>query len=301
MGRTGGYRVGEMEVFVLVVERGGFSAAARAARLTPSAVSKLVARLENRLGARLFNRSTRALQLSPEGCAFYERASQILADIEEAEQNAKAGERPSGRLRVNTSASYATHVLAPILPDFLERYPNVALDLIQTDAVVDLLSERADVAIRTGPLQASSLIARKLGDTAKLIVGAPSYLARCGEPKTLDDLDRHHRLGFSYVRRVDGWSLMQEKVPVLVPVSGRVQASDGETLRRLAISGTGLAQLAAFTVREDIEAGRLVSVLEHLNTGDREEFFAVHVGRGGPLPSRVRAFLDYVAERGMVS
>jgi DNA-binding transcriptional LysR family regulator len=290
-----------MEVFVLVVERGGFSAAARAARLTPSAVSKLVARLENRLGARLFNRSTRALQLSPEGCAFYERASQILADIEEAEQNAKAGERPSGRLRVNTSASYATHVLAPILPDFLERYPNVALDLIQTDAVVDLLSERADVAIRTGPLQASSLIARKLGDTAKLIVGAPSYLARCGEPKTLDDLDRHHRLGFSYVRRVDGWSLMQEKVPVLVPVSGRVQASDGETLRRLAISGTGLAQLAAFTVREDIEAGRLVSVLEHLNTGDREEFFAVHVGRGGPLPSRVRAFLDYVAERGMVS
>lgn len=180
MARVEANRSGEMEVFVRVVEEGGFSAAARAARMTPSAVSKLVARLEGRLGARLVNRSTRALQLTPEGCAFYERATRILADIEDAERRAGAGEQPVGRIRLNTSASYATHVLAPVLPEFLERHPGVTLDLVQTDAVVDLLAERTDVAVRAGPLKSSRLVARKLGETGMVIVGAPAYLAQIG-------------------------------------------------------------------------------------------------------------------------
>lgn len=290
-----------MEVFARVVEQGGFSAAARTCRMTPSAVSKLVARLETRLGTRLINRSTRAFQLTPEGSAFYERTTRILADIEDAERNAGAGEWPVGRIRLNTSASYATHVLAPILPEFLERNPGVTLDLIQTDLVVDLLSERTDVAVRAGPLKSSSLVARKLGDSAMVIVGTPAYLARFGEPKTIEDLDRHNRLGFGYVRSVDGWPVKRNGETVIVPTVGRVTASDGEALRQLALSGAGLARLAGFTVRGDIAAGRLVPLLEKFNPGDRETFHAIHTGQGGPLPSRVRALLDFLAERGKVS
>ncbi len=301
MARSEINRSGEMEVFVCVVERGGFSAGARACRMTPSAVSKLVTRLEARLGARLVNRSTRAFQLTPEGCAFYERATRILADITDAERNAGAGEQPVGRVRLNTSASYATHVLAPILPEFLDRHPGVTLDLVQTDMVVDLLAERTDVAVRAGPLKSSSLVARKLGDTAMVVVAAPSYLARFGELETLEDLEQHTRLGFGYVRTVDGWPMKKGAEIVTIPALGRIQASDGEALRRLALNGVGLARLAAFTVREDIAAGRLVSVLEHLNPGDREAFHAIHIGQGGPLPSRVRALLDFLGERGRIS
>lgn len=301
MARSEINRSGEMEVFVCVVERGGFSAAARACHMTPSAVSKLIARLETRLGARLVNRSTRAFQLTAEGCAFYERVTRILADITDAERLAGAGEQPVGRIRLNTSPSYATHVLAPILPEFLDRYPGITLDLVQTDKVVDLLAERTDVAVRAGPLKSSSLVARKLGDTPMIVVAAPTYLARFGQPQTIEDVERHNRLGFGYARSVDGWPLRNGAKTIIVPAVGSIQASDGEGLRRLALSGAGLARLAAFTVRDDLAAGRLVPVLEHLNPGDREAFHAIHVGQGGPLPSRVRALLDYLAERGKIS
>lgn len=301
MARSEINRSGEMEVFVCVVEQGGFSAAARACRMTPSAVSKLVSRLETRLGTRLVNRSTRAFQLTPEGCAFYERATRILADIEDAERLAGAGEQPVGRIRLNTSASYATHVLASILPEFLQRHPGVSLDLVQTDMVVDLLSERTDVAVRAGPLKSSSLVARKLGDSAMVIVGAPAYLARFGEPKAVHDLDNHIRLGFGYVRALDGWPLKIDGETMVIPTAGRATASDGEALRQMALGGAGLARLAAFTVRDDIAAGRLLPVLEEFNPGDRETFHAIHTGQGGPLPSRVRALLDFLAERGKVS
>jgi DNA-binding transcriptional LysR family regulator len=293
-------RSGEMEVFVRVVEQGGFSAAARLCRMTPSAISKLIARLEARLGARLVSRSTRRLQLTPEGCVFYERATRILADIEDAERNAGAGERPVGRVRLNASASYGSHILSRVLPDFLDRYPGVTLDIVQTDAVVDLLAERTDVAVRAGPLKSSSLVARNLGETAMVIAGAPSYLGRFGEPKTIADLESHNRLGFSYVRAVDGWPLQNDGETIVVPTVGRVQASDGEALRQLALGGNGLARLAAFTVRDDIAVGRLVPVLEDFNPGDREAFYAIHIGQGGPLPSRVRALLDFLADQGRV-
>ena len=232
---------------------------------------------------------------------FYERAMRILADIADAERGAGTGEEPVGRIRLNTSASYATHILAPILPEFLAQFPGVSLDLIQTDTVVDLLAERTDVAVRAGPLKSSSLVARKLGDSAMLIVAAPAYLDQLGEPKTIEDLEGYNRLGFGYVRSGDGWPLMRNGETVVVPVVGRVQASDGEALRRLALSGVGLVRAPNFTVREDIASGRLVPVLEEFNPGDRESFHAIHIGQGGPVPSRVRALLDFLALRGRVS
>ncbi|PCK80125.1 MULTISPECIES: LysR family transcriptional regulator [Rhizobium] len=295
MGHQDINRSGEMEVFVSVVERGGFSAAAAVRRMTPSAVSKLVARLEARLGVRLVNRSTRRLQLTPEGCAFYERSIAILADIAEAERQASSGEEAAGRIRINTSGSFGNHVLAPLLPAFMALHPAVTLDIAHTDKVIDLMEERADVAIRAGPLKSSSLIARKLGATGKIIVASPEYLRRHGEPRTLADLRRHCRIGFSYARAIEGWPMRESGETVTIPITPGIQVGDGEAMRHLALSGAGLARLAAFTVRADIEAGRLVPVLEEANPGDLEEFYALYMGQGGPLPARVRALLDFLA------
>jgi DNA-binding transcriptional LysR family regulator len=290
-----------MEVFVQVVGHGGFSSAARSVGMTPSAVSKLVARLEARLGTRLINRSTRVFKLTSEGCVFFERATRILADIEDAERIASAGEVPSGRLRLSTSASYATHILAAVLPEFLERYPAITVDIVQSDLVVDMLEDRMDVAVRAGPLKSSSLVARKLGDTAMTIVAAPSYAERRGLPRTIEDLERHDRLGLGYNRAMNGWPLISGGGTIFAPVVGRVQASDGEALRQLVLGGSGIARLANFTIRGDLKVGRLVSVLDEYNPGDREEFHAIYVGQGGPLPSRVRALLDFLARQGKVA
>lgn len=300
MSRSAINRSGEMDVFVQVVQLGGFSHAAQRAGMTQSAVSKLISRLEARLGVRLLNRSTRRLELTPEGCAFYERAVQILGDMDEAERQAGIGEQPAGRIRLNTSASYANHILAPILPEFLAQYPDVTLDIVLTDAVIDLLAERTDVAIRAGALKNSSLIARKLGETAMTIVAAPAYLQRAGEPKKVADLDRHSCIGFGYTREIEGWRLVEKGTPVEFRPPSRVLASDGEAIRRLAVAGVGLARLAAFTVKDDIAAGRLKPVLNQLHQRETEAFHAIYIGRGGPVPARVRALLDFLAKHGKV-
>lgn len=288
-------RSGEMEVFVSVVERGGFSAAASARRMTPSAVSKLVARLEARLGARLVNRSTRKLQLTPEGCAFYERCIAILADITEAERYASAGEGAAGPIRINTSGSFGNHVLAPLVPAFAALHPAVSLDIAHTDKVVDLMEERADVAIRAGPLKSSSLVARKLGAARKIIVASPAYIRKNGAPRDVAELRSHCRIGFSYARATDGWPILEDGKVVTLPITPGIQVGDGEAMRHLALSGAGLARLTDFALRADIEAGRLVALLEEFNPDDREEFHAVYLGQGGPLPARVRALLDFLA------
>ncbi|WP_322029483.1 LysR family transcriptional regulator [Paraburkholderia sp. J76] len=290
-------RSGELEVFVRVIELGGFSAAARACGMTPSAVSKLVTRLEQRLGTRLVNRSTRQFQLTPEGCAFYERGVRVLADLEEAERCASQHAAPRGRLRVNANVPFGHHFLLPLAPAFLERHPDVTLDIVLTDEVVDILEQRTDVAVRAGPLKSSSLVARKLGGTRMVIVGAPDYLARRGAPANPGELLAHNRLGANYTRAQPGWPLRYRNEDVVLPVTGNAQASDGEALRHLALAGVGLARLAAFQVRDDVAAGRLSPVLEDCNPGDVEEVHAVYVGQGGYLPLRVRAFLDFLAEK----
>lgn len=289
-------RSGELEVFVRVVELGGFSAAARACGMTPSAVSKLVARLEQRLGTRLVNRSTRQLQLTSEGCVFYERGVRILADLEDAERCASMHSTPRGRLRVNANVPFGHHILLPLAPKFLARHPDVTLDIVLTDEVIDILEQRTDVAVRAGPMKDSSLVARKLGGTRMVIVGEPGYLARHGIPTTPQELLTHNRLGANYARAQPGWPLRYAGEKSVVPVTGNAQASDGEALRHLALAGLGLARLAAFQVSEDIAAGRLLPVLDDCNPSDIEEVHAVYVGQGGYLPLRVRALLDFLAE-----
>jgi DNA-binding transcriptional LysR family regulator len=288
-------RSGELEIFVRVAELGSFSAAARALRITPSAISKLVARLEARLGARLLNRSTRRLQLTPEGAMFYERGRSVLADLDEAERGAAAGAAPRGCLHVNANIPFGMHHLLPLLPGFLAQYPGLTIDLALTDEVVDLLEERADVAIRTGPLRSSQLLARKLGESGMMVVASPAYLARHGAPRTPADLAGHNRLGFGFARHSEGWPFRDGAGTRELPPSGNTLVSDGEAMRQLALAGLGIARLALFHIAPDVAAGRLVPVLEAYNPGDTQAIHAVFVGRGGPLPARVRAFLDYLA------
>ena len=288
-------RTAEMEVFARVVESGGFSAAARSLRMTPSAISKLVGRLEARLGARLINRTTRKLQLTAEGQGFYQRSLEILADIAEAEREAASGAAPRGRVRVNCNVPFGMHFLLPLVPRFVTEHPEVQLDIVLTDQVIDLLEQRADVAIRVGPLRNSQLVARKLGESRMVVLAAPQYLKRHGLPKTLAELEGHRLVTFNFARTLEGWPFRENGAAVMFPALGCVQAGDGETARQLALAGVGISRLAMFHVGPDMKAGRLKPVLEHLNPGDTEAIHAVYIGQGGHLPARIRAFIDYLA------
>lgn len=296
MARSDSNRSGEMDVFVRVVDLGGFTAAAKSLRQTPSGVSKLVSRLEARLGTRLVNRTTRKLQLTEEGQAFYQRAQRILADIEEAEREAGSGAAPRGHLTVNSNIPFGMLHVMPLLPRFLSEHPDITLDIILTDTLIDLMQERADVAIRVGPLGASRLIARKLGTSRMVVVAAPDYLARCGTPKAPADLAGHRGIGWTFPRSIRGWPFRRaERIEEALPPPV-ARASNGEAARQLALGGVGLARLALFHIGLDIDAGRLVPVLQSLNPGDREDIHAVYVGHAGPLPARVRAFIDFLAK-----
>jgi DNA-binding transcriptional LysR family regulator len=175
------------------------------------------------------------------------------------------------------------------------------LEISLTDQVIDLLEQRTDVALRSGPLKSSQLIARKLGAVRMMIVGSPDYFARHGVPKTPDELLRHNRLGFNYARMAKGWPLIDDGVEKTIPPSGNVQASDGDALRTLAIGGVGLVRLASFMVRDDIAANRLVAVLEPFNPGDIDELHAVYLGQGGLLPIRIRVLLDFLTQQVEIS
>ncbi|OSJ26916.1 LysR family transcriptional regulator [Bradyrhizobium japonicum] len=301
MARFDTNRSAEMEVFVRVVDLGGFTQAARKLRLTPSGVSKLISRLETRLGSRLINRTTRKLTLTEEGQAFYQRAVRILGEMEEAEREAASGAAPRGRLTVNCNIPFGMLHVLPLIPRFLERHPEVTLDLVLTDTLIDLMQERADIAIRVGPLKASRLVARKLGTSRMVVVGTPNYLARFGTPKTPADLTEHRGIGWTFPRIRDGWPFRRgDRTEEAMPPPA-ARASDGEIARRLALGGVGLARLALFHIGPDIESGRLVPVLQSYNPGDREDIHAVYVGHTAPLPARVRAFIDFLAEHVRVS
>ncbi len=287
---------GEIEVFVRVVERGTLSAAAKTLGMTPSAISKLVGRLEDRLGTRLLNRTTRRLQLTPEGAAFYDNGLRILGEIDAAEREAAAGATPRGRLRVNCNVPFGQHYIVPLLPAFLAQHPEVVVDISLTDQVVDLLEERADVAIRAGPLRDSRLVARKLWQSRMVVVASPVYLAKHGTPAVPEELELHNRLGFAFTRSIDGWPFRDsDGREIALQPRGNALVSDGEAMRLLALAGLGIGRLSRYHVQRDINAGALVPILEAFNPGDEEPLHAIYVGQGGHLPARVRAFLDFLA------
>jgi len=291
------YRSGEMGVFIAVAETGNFSSAGRRIGLTPSAVSKLVGRMEERLGVPLFTRSTRMLQLTAEGALYLERVRRILADIEEAERLIASGTGavPRGRLRISASVAFGECCLLPLVPKFLDAYRQVELDVSLTDAVIDLVDDRTDVALRSGPLRDSALMARKLLETRRVIVASPDYIERLGAPVTPRDLAHHNCLRFNFRRAFDEWPFRDpvSGEPYGLAVGGNAHGNNGVILRQLALAGVGLARLGHFHVAEDIAEGRLVPVLESFNAGDIEMIHAVYVGHEH-LAVRIRAFVDFL-------
>lgn len=293
-------RAGEMQVLVEAVDRGSFSAAGRRLGLSPSAVSKLISRLEERLGARLLVRSTRAIMLTSEGEAYVARARRILGEIDEAERLVSAGAAatPRGKLRVSSTVGFGERCLVPLVPEFLGRYPEVELDLSLTDDVIDLVAERADIALRAGPMRDSTLKARKILESRRVIVASPAYLARHGIPRTPQDLARHNCLRFNFRRAMDDWPFLDPVTGAAyaLAVTGNLEGNSGSMVRRLALDGLGLARIARYVAQEDIAAGALVPVLEEFNGGDIELLHAVFVGHDY-LAARIRAFVAFLAER----
>ncbi|KQT68943.1 MULTISPECIES: LysR family transcriptional regulator [unclassified Aureimonas] len=291
-------RAGEMDVFVASLEHGSFSAAGRRLGLTPSAVAKLLTRIEQRLGTRLLMRSTRKLKATPEGELYLARARQILADIDDAERAVANGASaaPRGRLKVTSSAGFGESLLLPLVPSFLDRYPQVDLDLSIHDRVVDLFDERADVALRAGPLADSSLNARKIVEAGRVVVAAPAYLARHGTPAHPSELERHNCLGFNFRRSVAGWPFRDPATgrEWEMAVSGNALLDAGPALRRLCASGLGIARVGRLYVQREIEEGRLVPILEAFNPGEMETVHALFV-RHEHMAARIRAFVDFLA------
>jgi len=292
-------RAGEMEVFVLAAELKSFSAAGRRLKLSPSAVSKLVSRVEERLGTRLLVRSTRTLELTPEGDIYLRRARRILKEIDETEELVAGGrEEARGLLRVNSSVGFGERCILPLLGEFAERHPKVRLDLTLTDGVIDLIGERTDIAIRVGPMRDSSLMARRLFSSRRVIVASPDYLKKHGTPKTPEDLDQHNCIGFNFRRSLDEWPFRDpgSDSVYIKAITGNTQVSSGSIKRQLCLLGVGIGRIGEFHVRPDIEAGQLVPILEDYNGGDTELVHAVYAGHEH-LAARIRAFIDFLVER----
>jgi DNA-binding transcriptional LysR family regulator len=287
----------EMTAFVRVVDSNGFSAAAPGLGLTPSAVSKLVTRLETRLGVRLLQRTTRALHLTAEGEVFYGAARRIIGEIEtlETQITGQTG-TPQGLLRVTTSLAFATHQLAPVLAEFLARHPLVQLDLLPTDRVVDIIDEGIDVAIRIGRLADTSFMARKIGEDKRLICAAPSYLARQGTPQRPEDLARHTCIVSRERPYLNRWQFSVDGQLTELDVSGRLAGGDGELQLQLALQGLGIVRLTRLTLAHAVRDGALVPLLSDFSADEPVPIHAVYPHRRHLAP-KVPAFVNFLIEK----
>ncbi|KRE07999.1 LysR family transcriptional regulator [Bosea sp. Root381] len=293
---VGADRAHSLAMFAAVVDEGSFSAAARLLNLSPSAVSRTIDRIEARLGVRLLLRSTRSLTVTAEGQAYLQAARRILVDLDDAEQQIADQGAPRGRLRVSAALSHGRLCVVPLLGEFAALYPHILVDISLTDTLTDIAGGQADVAIRFGPLADSTLTARKLGETRRVIVASPDYLARHGTPQAPEDLLRHNCLNFNFRRAEPVWPFSRDGRDFAMSVRGNIEANNGETLGQLAANGVGIARVGAFSVTREVADGALAPILEKFNPGDVEPIHAVFVG-GVSVPARVRAFVDFLASR----
>lgn len=288
-------RARALEIFSIVASEGSFSAAGRQLGLSASAVSRTVDRIEARLGVRLLLRSTRTLTLTAEGQSYLGAARRILTDLDDAEQAIADQGAPRGRLRVSAAQAHGRLCIVPLLGRFAKRYPNILVDISLSDTIVDVAAGQADIAIRFGPLADSPLKARKLGESRRVIVASPAYLARHGTPRVPEDLYDHNCLNFNFRRAEPVWPFVRNGEAYALGVRGSIEANNGETLGQLAADGIGIARVGAFSVAGEIADGRLVPMLEDYNPGDVEEIHALFVG-GANMPARARVFVDFLAE-----
>jgi DNA-binding transcriptional LysR family regulator len=289
-------RITGLSVFAKVVEGSSFAAAARHFGLSPAMVSKHILALEERLGARLLNRTTRRVSPTEIGRVFYERATRILADIDDAEQEASALQTtPRGLLRISGPLSFGTRQLAPAIADYLAACPAIEIDVTLSDRVADLVEEGFDLAIRIGRLADSSLVARRIAPCLLVACAAPAYLKKHGAPRRPADLAAHNCLGYSYAALRNEWRFSGPDGMESVRVTGRLNANNGDILRLAALGGEGIILQPSFIVADDLAAGRLVPILP----GYAPDEIAIHAvyPHSRHLSVKVRSFVDFLVAR----
>ena len=289
-----------LQLFLDVVQRGSFATVARDRQIDPSSVSRAIAALEAELGVRLFERTTRKLSPTEAGSLYFAQVEPLVSELQAAAARAKdLSQTPSGVLRVTASNAFGLTCIVPLLPAFQQRYPKVTVDLNLTDAVVDLLTERLDLAIRLGPLPDSSLVAQRLLVTRYYVCASPGYLARCGYPATPDDIAQHNSLLFPLPGFRSRWRFRdaqgQERG---VDVQGQITISNALALRQCAIAGMGVTLLADWLIGQDLRMGQLVALFPHyqVTATDFETSAWLLYPSRAYRPLKVSAFATFLLE-----
>lgn len=287
----------DIAVFVRVVEEGSFTRAAERLTLSRSVISKYITRLEERLGVRLLNRTTRRLSLTEAGSIFYEHSSRGLQEIDDAEAEiAQLQQTPSGTLRINSPMSFGILHVAPLLPQFQAQYPEIKLDMNLDDRKVDIIDEGFDISIRISEMPDSSLVARRVAACRHVVVAAPAYLERHGTPQVPADLEGHNILSFRYQASVNDWHFISsEQEPVTVAVTGSVVMNNSLAIREALLGGMGIARVPTFVVGQDIQRGTLQSVLETFKLPEVSIYLVYPQRRH--LSPKVRAFVNFMADK----
>jgi len=287
-------RSDDLEILLCVVDAGGFSVAADVLDIQVARVSRAVSKIEKQLGVNILTRTTRRVDLTDEGRLFVNTVRAALQSMQTAEESIiSRGELPAGKLRINAASPFIFHQLIPLIQPFKQVYPDIELELKSNETFVDLIEKRTDVAIRIGKLESSTLHAKALGRSPLYIVASPEYIAKNGLVKQPQDLKHHDIIGFSDLKSLNKWPLKGECV-----IKPTLTASNGETIRQLALSGNGIACLSGFMVHEDITSGSLITLLNsyRLINADREQINAVFY-KSSTVAKRISAFLDFIKPR----
>ncbi|HHF3866571.1 LysR family transcriptional regulator [Haemophilus influenzae] len=285
----------ELTVFVQVVENGSFSRAAKQLSMANSAVSRVMKRLEEKLGVNLINRTTRQLRLTEEGLQYFRRVQKILQDMAAAEAEMLAvHEVPQGILRVDSAMPMVLHLLVPLAAKFNECYPHIQLSLVSSEGYINLIERKVDIALRAGELDDSGLRARHLFDSHFRVIASPDYLAKHGTPQSTEALANHQCLGFTEPSSLNTWTVLDAQGNPY-KISPHFTASSGEILRSLCLSGCGIACLSDFLVDNDIAEGKLIPLLTEQTANKTLPFNAVYYSDKA-VNLRLRVFLDFLVE-----
>lgn len=286
--------ISDLEIFARVANVGNMSAAGREMGLSPAVVSKRISHLEKRLGTRLFQRTTRQLTLTETGEGFFQRVTNILDGIEEAEAFvSRRNMAPSGTLKVSAPTSFSRMHITPYLSEFLNTYPELNLELNISDNYVDIVRTGLDAAIRIGELQDSSLVAKRLAPNRRIICATPGYLREAGEPKTIDELSKHRCL--SYIPQ-ESWRLVGPDGPVNLKIQGAIRTNSSEVVRSSVISGLGIAFRSTWDIAEELKSGTLKHIMKDYSSSSRVAIYAVYPCREY-VPAKLKVFVDFLARK----
>ena len=284
--------IADLEIFARVVTAGSMSAAGRELDLSPAVVSKRISHLETRLGTRLFHRTTRQLQLTETGRGFYERVVQILATVQEAEAFVSSGhERAGGSLKITAPTGFSRMHIAPYLGKFLKQYPDLSIEILATDSIVDIVREGIDVAIRLSELDDSSMVAKKLAPCRRLFCATPEYLKEHGTPKALADLSKHKII----IENNTNWRLQGPEGITSLKLSGEIKTNSSEIVHQALLAGCGIALRSTWQVRDELLSKKLVQILPQYREAPGVAVYAIYPDKQY-IPARLRVFVDFLAD-----